>query len=348
MGSFTEPRRCAEVKAVSYDRFGGPEVLQYLDVPDPTPGAGQLLIATAAVGVNYPDIRERLGVYNRAETRVGGVTLPQVGGLAVAGAVVEAGSQTSVPVGSRVVALMKKGAYAQLAVAEETLCAVVDDDAFAAHALVLAGFAAQAACAHLLLQASTTLRAGESLLVHGAAGGVGGLAVQIAKALGATPIIGTASTAERREFVKTLGADAAISYDEPGWTDQVLELTSGRGVDVLIESIGGEVFEQNFGALAPFGRYLLLGSTRGPGEPFAPRRLMTKSQALIGFYLPVFYDRPELIGNALRFLADGLIAGQITSHVDEVLPLSQAAEAHRRLECREVRGVIVLDPTIES
>ncbi|SPM39091.1 NADPH:quinone reductase or related Zn-dependent oxidoreductase [Mycobacterium numidiamassiliense] len=333
------------MKAVSYDRFGGPEVLHYLDLPDPTPGAGQLLIQTIAVGVNFPDIRERLGVYNKAETRVGGVQLPQVGGLAVAGTVVATGPQTSVPVGSRVVALMKKGAYAQVAVAEEPLCAVVDEDA---DLRVLAGFAAQAACAHLLLQASTTLRTGESLLVHGAAGGVGGLAVQIAKVLGAKPIIGTASTSERREFVRALGADAAISYDEPGWTDQVLELTSGRGVDVLIESIGGEVFEQNFDALAPFGRYLLLGSSRGPGEPFAPRRLMTKSQALIGFYLPVFYDRPELIGNALRFLTDGLKTGQITSQVDEVLPLNQAAEAHRRLEGREVRGVIVLDPTIES
>jgi len=333
------------MKAISYDRFGGPEVLQYLDLPDPTPGPGQLLVRTAAIGVNFPDIRERLGTYNKAETRVGGVQLPQVGGLAVAGTVVAAGPQTSVQVGRRVVALMKKGAYAQLAVAEEALCAVVDDDA---DAVVLAGFAAQATCAHLLLQASTTLRAGESLLVHGAAGGVGSLAVQIAKALGAGPVIGTASTAERREFVMALGADAAISYDEPGWTQQVRELTSGRGVDVLIESIGGDVFEQNFDALATFGRYLLLGSTRGPGEPFAPRRLMTRSQALIGFYLPVFYDRPELIGNALRFLADGLKTGQIKSQVDEVLPLSQAAEAHRRLESRDIRGVIVLDPTIGS
>jgi NADPH:quinone reductase len=332
------------MKAVSYERFGGPEVLQYLDLPDPSPGQGQLLVQTAAVGVNYPDIRERLGVYNRAETRVGGVQLPQVGGLAVAGTVLAAGPQTSVQVGRRVVALMKKGAYAQLVVVEEPLCAVVDDDA---DMVALAGFAAQAACAHLLLQASTTLRAGESLLVHGAAGGVGGLAVQIAKALGAKPIIGTASSAQRREFVKSLGADAAISYDEPGWTDQVLELTSGRGVDVLIESIGGQIFEQNFDVLATFGRYLLLGSTRGSGEPFASRRLMTKSQALIGFYLPVFYDRPELIGNALRFLADGLKTGTIMSRVDEVLPLSLAAEAHRRLESREVRGVIVLDP-IES
>ena len=333
------------MKAIQYERFGGPDVLEYLDLPNPPPGSGQLLIETAAIGVNFPDIRERLGVYNKAETRVGGVQLPQVGGLAVAGTVVAAGPQTSVEAGRKVVALMKKGAYAQLAVAEEPLSAVIDDDA---DQVTLAGFAAQAACAHLLLQASTTLLAGESLLVHGAAGGVGSLAVQIAKALGAKPVIGTASTAERREFVKSLGADAAISYEEPGWTEQVRELTEGRGVDVLIESIGGDVFEQNFDALATFGRYLLLGSTRGPGEPFAPRRLMTKSQALIGFYLPVFYDRPELIGNALRFLADGLKTGQITPSVDEVLPLSQAAEAHRRLESREVRGVIVLDPTSES
>jgi NADPH:quinone reductase len=333
------------MKAIQYERFGGPGVLEYLDLPNPTAGSGQLLIETAAIGVNFPDIRERLGVYNKAETRVGGVQLPQVGGLAVAGTVVAAGPQSSVEVGRKVVALMKKGAYAQLAVAEEPLSVVIDDDA---DQVTLAGFAAQAACAHLLLQASTTLRAGESLLVHGAAGGVGSLAVQIAKALGAKPVIGTASTAERREFVESLGADEAISYAEPGWTEQVRELTAGRGVDVLIESIGGDVFEQNFDALATFGRYLLLGSTRGPGEPFAPRRLMTKSQALIGFYLPVFYDRPELIGNALRFLADGLKTGQITPSVDEVLPLSQAAEAHRRLESREVRGVIVLDPTSES
>ncbi|MGO9511482.1 MAG: quinone oxidoreductase family protein [Mycobacterium sp.] len=333
------------MKAVRYDRFGGPEVLQYLDIPDPVPGPGQLLIETAAIGVNFPDIRERLGVYNKAETRVGGVQLPQVGGLAVAGTVVASGPPTSVAVGRRVVALMKNGAYAQLAVADEALSAVLDDDSAETELAALAGSAAQATCAHLLLQASTTLRPGESLLVHGAAGGVGGLAVQIAKALGAGLVIGTAGSPQRREFVMALGADAAISYDEPGWTEQVRELTSGRGVDVVIESIGGGVFEQNFDALATFGRYLLLGSTRGPGEPFAPRCLMTRSQALIGFYLPVFYARPELIGNALRFLADGLKTGQITPQVEEVLPLSQAAEAHRRLERREVRGLIVLDPT---
>jgi NADPH:quinone reductase len=331
------------MKAVQYDRFGGPEVLRYLDLAEPTPGPGEVLIETAAIGVNFPDIRERLGVYNKAETRVGGVDLPQVGGLAVAGTVVAAGSNVTSMIGRRVVALMKKGAYAQFAVAAEPLCAVVDDDADLS---ALAGLAAQAACAHLLLQASTTLLPGESLLVHGAAGGVGGLAVQIGKALGASLVIGTASTPQRRDFVLALGADAAIGYDEPDWPTKVLELTDGRGVDVLIESIGGEVFEQNFTALTTFGRYLLLGSTRGPGEPFAPRRLMTKSQALIGFYLPVFFERPELIRDALRFLADAVKDGVITKGVQDTLPLAQAAEAHRRLESREVRGVLVLDPTV--
>ena len=295
------------MKAVQYDRFGGPEVLRYLDLPDPRPGPGEVLIETAAIGVNFPDIRERLGVYNKAETRVGGVQLPQVGGIAVAGTVVEAGPDTQRrpgwPAGSRA---DEEGRVCGTRRWPPKRCA--RSSTTTPTLIVLAGFAAQAACAHLLLQASTTLRPGEALLVHGAAGGVGSLAVQIGKALGASPVIGTASTEERRNFVLELGADAAIGYNEPKWPAAVLELTAGRGVDVLIESIGGDVFEQNFQALATFGRYLLLGSTRGPGDPFAPRRLMTKSQAMVGFYLPVFYDRPELISNALRFLADGVKA----------------------------------------
>ena len=133
------------MKAIRYDHFGGPEVLEYVDIPDPSPGPRQLLVETAAVGVNFPDIRERLGVYNKAETRVGGVQLPQVGGLAVAGTVVATGQQTSVPVGRRVLALMKKGAYAQLAVVDEALCAVLDDDTSVSDMAALAGVAAQAA-----------------------------------------------------------------------------------------------------------------------------------------------------------------------------------------------------------
>jgi NADPH2:quinone reductase len=330
------------VKAIQYARFGGPEVLEYVDLPQPVPGDGEVLIETSAIGVNFPDIRERLGVYNQAETRVGGVRLPQVGGLAVTGTVTAVGPDVDEKlIGRAVAAAMRKGAYAQYALARQELTVVLDEDV---DRTVLAGIASQGTSAYLMLRASTTLRRGESLLVHGAAGGVGGLAVQIGKALGAHPVIGTASSPQRRQHVLGLGADAAIGYDEPGWTDQVLALTEGRGVDVLIESIGGAVFEQNFDALATFGRYVLLGSSRGPGQPFAPRRLMTRAQALIGFYLPVFYDRPELVSEALDFLAGGLRDGRLTPAVDRVLPLSEAAEAHRLLEERAVQGVIVLDP----
>jgi NADPH2:quinone reductase len=330
------------MKAIQYRRFGGPEVLEYLDLPKPVPGAGEVLIKTSAIGVNFPDIRERQGIYNRAETQVGGVQLPHVGGIAVTGTVEAAGPGADPGLVARpAVAAMKSGAYAQYALARQDLTVILDDRVdFAA----LAGITGQGITAHLALQASTTLRRGESLLVHGAAGGVGGVAVQIGRALGAHPVIGTASTPGRRAHVLALGADAAIGYEEAGWTDQVLALTGGRGADVLIESIGGEVFEQNFDALAAFGRYVLLGSTRGPGQPFAPRRLMTRAQALIGFYLFVFYDRPELVTSALSFLVSALRDGRITPAVDRVLPLSEAATAHRLLEERAAQGVIVLDP----
>jgi NADPH2:quinone reductase len=330
------------MKAVRFERFGGPEVLQYDDVPDPVPGPGELLIRTVGIGVNFPDIRERMGVYNRPETSVGGVTLPNVSGLAVTGRVVQVGDGVDhALVGRSVAALLKVGGYAELAVAKADLAVPLPDgvDLFE-----MAGIAAQGVCAHLLLHASTKLRSGESILIHGAAGGVGGIAVQIAKSLGAAPIIGTASTQQRRDFVNGLGADVAIGYDDPSWPERVLELTEGRGVDVLVESIGGDVFEQNFSALADFGRYLVLGSTRGPGKPIPPRRLMTHSQALIGFYLPVFYSRPELIARGLGFLASELVAGRLAPMVERVMPLRDAADAQRMLEARSVHGVLVLDP----
>jgi NADPH:quinone reductase len=330
------------MKAVQYERFGGPEVLKYVDIPDPVPGPGEVLLQTVGIGVNFPDIRERLGVYNRPETKVGGVTLPNVSGLAVTGQVVSVGYGVDrALVGKNVAAMLKIGGYAELVVAKASLAVPLSGgvDLFE-----MAGIAAQGVCAHLMLQASTELRRGESILIHGAAGGVGGIAVQIAKSLGASLVIGTASTQQRREFVRSLGADVAIGYDDPGWPERVLQITEGRGVDVLIESIGGDVFEQNFRALADFGRYVLLGSTRGPGDPIAPRRLMTHSHALIGFYLPVFYSRPELIARGLESLADGLAAGKFTPMVERVMPLRDAADAQRMLEDRSVHGVLVLDP----
>ncbi|HEY9345704.1 MAG TPA: zinc-binding dehydrogenase, partial [Inquilinus sp.] len=281
-------------------------------------------------------------VYNRAETRVGGVALPQVGGLQVVGRVVRLGPDVDPALqGRKVMALMPKGAYARQALARADMLVTLGDDA---DDIAMASLPCQGVTAFLALRVCAALRPGESVLVQGAAGGVGSLAVQIAKALGAGTVIGTASSEERRAFVRNLGADHAIAYDGPEWPQFVLEHTGGRGVDVIIESIGGEVFQQNFECLARFGRCVILGSTRGSGAPLEPRRLMAKAQSLTGIYLPTFFHRPDLIQRGLRFLTSGIASGTIKANVAAVLPLSRTADAHRLLERREVQGVVVLDP----
>jgi NADPH2:quinone reductase len=195
-----------------------------------------------------------------------------------------------------------------------------------------------------MLTASTQVRPGESVLVQGASGGVGNIAVQIAKILGAGLVIGTGGSDEKLEFVRSLGADFAVDYRRPDWPQDVLEKTGGRGVDILLESVGGEIFEQNFECLAPFGRYIIFGSTRGPGKPFEPRRLMQKSQSMTGIYLPVYLANPDLLNDALQFLVEQAAKGRLHPHVSQTLPLSQAAEAHRLLEEQQAVGGVVLDP----
>ncbi|MEI9999443.1 MAG: zinc-binding dehydrogenase [Verrucomicrobiota bacterium] len=331
------------MKAIQFSRFGGPEVLEYVDVPAPIPAAGEVLIEVAAAGVNYPDIRERLGVYNRAETKVGGVVLPRITGLQAAGVVREVGSQGDRSLlGKKVLAMLTKGGgYAQFVTAPSVMSVPLSDGA---DDVTMAALPCQGLTAWLTLQASTELRPGESVLVQGGAGGVGSLAIQIAKILGAGKVIATAGTEEKRAFTRSLGADFAVDYELADWPKAVLEQTGGRGVDVILESIGGEVFEQNFQCLAPFGRCIIFGSTRGPGKPFEPRRLMTKAQTLTGLYLPFFFQKPELVRRGLEFLVAHALDGSLRAQVARVLPLSQTAEAHRLLEDRKVTGILVLDP----
>ncbi|NUT74888.1 zinc-binding dehydrogenase [Pseudomonas sp. C1C7] len=332
------------MKAIQFRSFGGPEVLEYVNLPTPVPGPAEVLIDTSAIGVNFPDVRERLGTYNRPETRVGGVTLPHITGLQVVGRISQTGEGVdSGVVGRKVMALMSKGAYAQQAVARADMLVMLDETA---NDVAMASLPCQGVTAYLALRICAHLQVGEDVLIHGAAGGVGSLAVQIAKAMGARSVFGTASTESRRAFVKSLGADHAISYDTPQWPQRVLDLTGGRGVDVILETIGAEVFDQNFECLAMLGRCVVAGSTRGPGQPLAPRQLMAKAQTLAGVYLPTFFQRPALIRQALEFLAQGVSSGSIRPVIGAKLPLSEAPLAHALLARREVQGVIVLDPTL--
>jgi NADPH:quinone reductase len=157
-------------------------------------------------------------------------------------------------------------------------------------------------------------------------------------------VIAPAGSDEKRAFALSLGADIAIDYEQPAWPAEVLHATAGKGVDIILESIGGEIFEKNFECLATFGRHIIFGSTRGPGKPFEPRRLMSKSQTMTGIYLPVFDAKPELIRQGMQYLADQAVAGHLRTQVAVHLPLSQTTEAHRLLEERQVVGAVVLDP----
>jgi NADPH:quinone reductase len=331
------------MKAIQYTRFGDRNVLEYLELPEPVAEGDEVLIDVTASGVNYVDIRERQGVYQRPETHVGSdKVLPRISGLQITGRVKSVGPLGDQNlIGKKVVAVVNGGGYAQKAAAPAYATVSIPESA---DDFKFASLPTQWLTAWLMLNASTQLKTGESVLVHGAAGGVGSIAVQLAKAMGANPVVGSASTEEKRAFIRDLGANEAIDYGERDWPNEVLRITNGQGVDVILESIGGEVFEQNFLCLAKFGRHIIFGSTRGPGQPLSPRHLMAKCQAMIGIYLPVYFARPELIRKGLQEMVERFTNGSIQAHVACVLPLSQVAEAHRLLEERQVSGAIVLDP----
>jgi NADPH:quinone reductase len=332
------------MKAVQYSKFGSAEVLQVVELPEPEPADGQVLLQVIAVGVSFVDVRQRQGAYNKAETRVGGIQLPAVPGLQVVGKVVAVGRGVeSSLVGRKVVAIVGRGSYAQRCLAAAELCVVAPEETDDA---LLAVLPMQGLTAYFMLTQSTVLRRGESVLVHAAGSGVGALAVQIAKIMGAGRVIATARTEEKRAFARSVGADIALDYSAPDWTRTVLEETAGRGVDVLLESIGGEVFEQNFECLAMFGRYVIFGSTQGIGKPVEARRLMTKCQSLTGIYVPVFTSRPGLVREGLAFLVEQARQGNLRLPIAAELPLSDAGKAQQMLEDRQVTGAIVLRPEV--
>jgi NADPH:quinone reductase len=328
------------MRAIQFSEYGGPEVLKEVSVPKPVPQADELLIDVAAAGVGLGDARERAGVYQSAETKLDGVTLPRIPGIQVVGTVSEVGDSADPGLLGRTVMafLPKGGGYAEYAV---TLPKFAVPLPATANATEMAALPAQGVSAWLMLTAASELHPGESVLVHGGAGGVGSLAIQIAKALGAGLVVATAATPEKRAFATSLGADVAMDYEDRNWPQDVLARTDGRGVDIILESLGGDLFAQNFECLAARGRVILFSSIR-PAQPFPPRRLLAKSQTLSGFFAGSFIESPEIVREALEFLVDHAIDGSVRPQVAMTLPLSQAAESHRLLEARKVKGVIVL------
>jgi NADPH2:quinone reductase len=330
------------MQAIQFDSFGPASVLALVDIPRPRPQQADVLLQVAAAGVSFVDIRQRRGMYNKAATRVGGVSLPNVPGFQAVGRILEVGPEADrALLGQKVITFVGKGAYAEFLIAPSALCVVVPDEADDA---TLSVMPMQGLTAYFTLTAATVLRAGESILVHAAGSGVGSLAVQMARILGAGKIVASAASQEKRQYARSIGADVVVDYTAADWTKQVLEATNGIGVDVLLESIGGDVFDQNFECLATFGRYIVYGSTQGLGKPLEARRLMTKCQSLTGLYVPVFTARPDLVRAGLEFMVHHVMKGNLRTQVAAQLPLREAAKAHQMLEDRQVVGAVVLKP----
>lgn len=335
------------MKAIQMTEQGGPEVLHLVDLPDPVPGPGQVLIRVEAAAVNFSDVMRRRGDVYPVPTRP-----PFVPGAEVAGTVAAVGDGVdNLEIGTPVfgtVGTDASGGYAELALAYAAGLIPVPAGLplDTAAGVVVSGLAAA-----VVLGDAVRLEAGETVFVPAAAGGVGSYAIQIAKILGAGKIIGGASTPAKREIALKLGADHAVDYTAAGWTDEVLELTGGRGVDVALEMRSPASLNNSLKILAPFGRLVVYGSVSGTVEGLDPAALEpllydpAPSQVLTGFNLGAWFEHrlPEA-GAALQRLVGWIATGKIVTPEVHTLPLGDAAEAHRRLEAGATSGKLVLKP----
>lgn len=322
------------MKAAVYYENGGPEVLRYEDVPDPVAGAGEVLLRVAAVSVQGGDLLHRqMAPFE---------TAPHVVGYQAAGTVEAVGPDvTSVRAGQRVVAFMPAGSHAELAVAREGHVYPVPD---ALDLRLAAGIPVEFGTADDCLFEFGRLQAGETVLVQAAAGGVGLAAVQLAKAAGAT-VIGTASSAEKLTRLTELGLDHAINYKDTDVADRVGELTGGRGVDLVVDPVGGSTLEGSVNALAYRGRISWVGQAGRETRPPQLGPLMFKNASLNGVYFggEMEHDPPRTRAVVER-LIDRVASGELTVVLDQEFPLAEAAAAHRHIESRAAFGRVLLIP----
>jgi NADPH2:quinone reductase len=311
------------VRAIRIDQWGGPEVLRLVeDAPRPEPAPGETLIRVTRAGVNFADTHARENAY------VARYELPLIPGAEVAGTTED---------GRRVAAIVGTGGYAEWVTARAPVPipdGVSDGEALA---LLLQGLTAwhlYRTCVHV--------RPGESVVVVAAAGGVGSLAVQLGKALGAR-VIATASSEDKRDLALRLGADAAVDVTAGDLAERLVEANGGQ-VDVVLETAGGRVFDAGMEALAPFGRMVAYGISSREQNAVRTGRLLRRSQSVIGFWLFEALKHPELVDEPLRELFDHLAAGRLSVVEGETYPLSEARRAHEDLQARKTTGKVMLDP----
>ena len=316
------------MRAVQITEFGGPEVLTLTELPDPVAGEGTSVLEVASAGVNYADTHQVEDSY------LSKTTLPLVPGSEVVG---------RLPDGTRVSAFAMSGGYAEKALVAPGLSFPLPDAVSDGQALSLM---VQGLTAWHLLRTSTHLAQGESVVVHAAAGGVGTLAVQLAKAWGAGRVIGVASSKDKRELAESLGADVTVDAGASDLKAAIEEANGGKKVDVVLEMVGGPTLEASLAALAPFGRLATFGmASRQPTRPIDPGALMSRSRGVIGFWLAHCFTRPSMLQPQMAELLSMVEAGTLKPIVGGTYPLSEAHRAHEDLLSRASQGKLVLDCT---
>jgi NADPH:quinone reductase len=316
------------MRAIQMQEFGGPEVLQLVELPTPTPAEGEVLIKVGRAGLNYADTHQRTNSY------LAKATLPLIPGSEVAG--------VREDTGERVVALCGNGGYAEYATAPGALTFPIPDgvDDGTALALLLQGLTAW----HLY-KTCARVQPGESVVIIAAAGGVGSLAVQLGKPLGAGRVIAVASSQSKRDLTLELGADAAVDAAPEGLAGRLVEANLGEKVDAVFEMAGGRVFEECMSALAPFGRCVTYGIASEEPNTVSTGSLMRRSHAVVGFWLMDCIGRPAMIDDALADLFARVAAGELRVVVGGTYPLAEAAQAQVDMRERRTTGKVLLDPT---
>jgi NADPH:quinone reductase len=308
------------MRAVVLRRFGGPEELRARTVPEPAAGEGESLVDVTLAGLNFADLEIREGVFAPPP-------FPAVLGADVVG--------RRRRDGRRVVALLRDGGgYAQVAAARDAYTVPVPDDIDDAQAVALLEQGCTAYCA---LVTAGRLRAGESVAVAAAAGGVGHLAVQLARALGAGPVAGVASTPRKREFVRSLGADVAVA--EPGLLREALP----GGVDLYLDSAGGPALRAGLAAVAPFGRLVSIGARGGVRDTVDVDELTGRSVGVHGLWMRHVLEAPPLLARTAERLFALAREGRLTAHVDRVVPLAGVGAAHAAMAARATTGKVLID-----
>jgi len=321
------------MQAIQVRTHGGPEALEFVEIDRPVPHGGEALVRLEAIGVNFIDVYHRTGLYK--------LPLPLVPGSEGAGVVESVGEGVMVvEKGDRVAYAMARGAYAEYAAVPAQMLVPIPAgvDFKTAAAAMLQGMTA-----HYLALSTYPLHAGDSALVHAAAGGVGGLLVQIAKMRGAR-VFGTVSTEEKAKIARGDGADEVIRYTECDFEAEVMRLTDGKGVNVVYDSVGKTTFDKSLNCVTRRGLLALFGQSSGPVPSFDPSRLAKNGIYLTRPSLAHYTaDRDELLWRA-RDVLGWIAEGRLKLRIDREMPLRDAAEAHRLLESRKTMGKLLLVP----